>query len=321
MDTHRTDHAASLPLGFEDTRGELVIRPDVSVCTVTLQARDFLRNCLYSLAQNTRASFEIVVVDNGSFDGVADMVRDEFPRAQFIQNQANTGFTRPYNQAIQASRGRYVLLLNPDTLILPGAVDRLVAYLEEHREAGVVGPKVLNPDQTLQKPCKRGEPRPAAVFAYFTGLDRRFPNNKRLNEYLLGYLDENQTHAVAGVSGCCMLIRREVIEQIGCLDETYYAYQEDADYCRRVRDAGWQVIYHPQAQIIHFGGQGGSRIQPFRSIYAWHRSYFIYYRKYLAREYNFLFNGVYYTLMAGKLILTLGVNLFRRQKFIGGKRS
>lgn len=302
--------------------GDRTLTPcDVSVCTVTLHARDYLRDSLHSLAENTRVSYEIIVVDNGSFDGVVEMVQDEFPQAHFIQNQANTGFTRPYNQAMRQATGRYLLILNPDTLILPQAIDRLVTYLDEHPEAGVVGPKVLNPDRTLQKPCKRGEPRPLAVFAYFIGLDRRFPNNQRLNEYLLSYLDENQTHSVAGVSGSCMLIRREVIERIGYLDEALYAYQEDADFCRRTRDAGWQVVYYPQAQIVHFGGQGGSRVQPYRSIFAWHRSYYIYYRKYLAHEHIFLFNWFYYGLMAGKLVLTLAINLFRQKKFIGGKRS
>ena len=210
--------------------------------------------------------------------------------------------------------------LNPDTLILPNALDELVRFMDQNREIGICGPKVLNRDHTLQKSCRRGEPTPWAVFTYFLGLSACFPNSKRFGQYQLNYMDENDIHPVAGVSGSCMIIRREVLEQIGYLDEQFFAYQEDADFCRRARQAGWQVYYYPRAQIIHFGGQGGSRIEPYRSILAWHKAYFQYYRKHLARDYFFLFNWLYYFLMFLKLIMSLVVNFFRREKIIGRHR-
>jgi len=157
------------------------------------------------------------------------MLVAEFPQVKLIQNRSNEGFTRPMNQALQASCGRYLLQLNPDTLILPGALDRLVDFLETHPQAGICGPKVLNRDRTLQKPCRRGEPRPLAVFSYFLGLSAIFPKSRLFGEYLMNYMDEDETHTVAGVSGSCMLIRREVTTQIGYLDERFFAYQEDAD--------------------------------------------------------------------------------------------
>jgi hypothetical protein len=311
METHRSRDTSSIPTAID----QVLTGTSLSVCIVTFLARDLLRDCLQSLYANTQLDFEVIVVDNGSRDGVAEMLQQEFPAVRLIENDNNAGFTRPMNQALQAGRGRYLLQLNPDTLILPQALDRLVAFLEDHPEAGICGPKVLNRDGTLQKPCRRGESRPWAVFTYFSGLAARFPHSKTFGEYLLSYMDEDETHPVAGVSGSCMLIRREVVEQIGYLDERFFAYQEDADYCFRARQAGWQIYYAPQAQIIHYGGMGGSRVQPYRSIFEWHKSYFLYYRKNLARDYFFLLNWLYYLAMFLKLLYALSLNFIRKGKF------
>lgn len=268
------------------------------------------------MKENTALTYEIIVVDNGSTDGTQQTLQNEFPEVRLLVNARNEGFSRPMNQALRIATGRYVLMLNPDTLILPQAIDRLVAFMEQTPQAGICGPKVLNPDHTLQKPCRRGEARPWAVISYFTGLASLFPKSRFFNGYLLTYLDENQTYAVDGVAGSCMLVRRQVIEQIGLLDEQFFAYQEDADYCFRARQAGWKVYYMPQAQIIHYGGMGGSRVEPVRSILAWHQSYYRYYRKNLARDYFFLFNWLFYLAMLLKLALALSVNLVRKQKII-----
>lgn len=236
---------------------------DVSICIVTLQARDYLRDCLNSLNIDcSQYSREIIVVDNRSEDGTVEMLRRDFQSVMVIENDGNEGFVRPMNQAIRSAQGRFLLLLNPDTLIPPGSVDTLINFMEEHPEAGICGPKVLNEDGTLQKPCRRGEPTPMAVISYFTRLDGLFPHQKLFGGYLLGYLDEDEINQVDGVSGSCMLIRREVVDKIGYLDERFFAYQEDADFCHRTRQAGWKVYYVPTAKITHFGGRGGSRVQP-----------------------------------------------------------
>ncbi len=293
----------------------------LSVCIVTYQARDYLHECLCSLYENTHLKeIEVTVVDNGSDDGVGEMLAQKFSQARFIQGKTNDGYTRPMNVALRASRGRYLVQLNPDTIILPSALDTLVAFMETHPQIGVCGPKVLNPDGTLQKPCRRGEPRPLAVISYFSGLYKLFPKQKIFGGYLLNYMGEDETHPVAGVSGSCMVIRREVIEQIGYLDEVYFAYQEDADFCSRARAAGWQVYYYPSAQIIHYGGRGGSRVEPYKSIVEWHRSYWIYYRKHLAKDYFFLFNWLYYFLIGLKLGFALLMNSLRKNKYAGPKR-
>ena len=319
---------------------------DLSICIVTLNASDFLRNCLNSIckqsdsliwletdsqvpdmvagqegANHQKLSLEVIIVDNGSTDDTVTMLQTEFPAARLILNNSNDGFARPINQALRQSDGRHMLVLNPDTIVLPCALNTLVNYLDNHPEVGICGPKVLNRDGSLQKACRRGVSRPWAAFSYFSGLSALFPRSKVFGGYLLNYLDENQTHEVDGVSGSCMLIRSDVIQQVGLFDEHFFAYQEDADYCFQVKEAGWKIIYLPTAQIVHFGGQGGSRVQPYRSIYEWHRSYYLYYRKNLAGDYFFLFNWFYYFLMGIKLVISLIANALRSEKFAGPRRA
>jgi GT2 family glycosyltransferase len=320
MEPYRTRDVERLPASVVEPAPAQPTQVTASICIVTYKVRGLLRDCLNSLAESTRLDYEVIVVDNGSQDGVVEMLHAEFPSVEVIENDQNLGFTRPMNQAMHLSHGKYVVLLNPDTLILPGALDTLVAFMQDHPEVGICGPKVLNRDGSLQKPCRRGESRPWAVFTYFSGLARLFPKSKLFGEYLMNYMDEDQTHPVAGVSGSCMLVRRETINQIGYMDERFFAYQEDADYCYQARQAGWQIYYLPQARIIHYGGMGGSRVQPYRSIYEWHRSYFLFYRKNYARDYFFLFNGLYYTAMFFKLIASLLANFLRQDKYAGSHK-
>ena len=294
--------------------------PKLSICIVTYHSKNLLRDCLQSLRENTTLDYEVIVVDNGSQDGLGPMLQQDFPGIQFLANDSNLGYTIPMNQALRQANGRCLLQLNPDTLILPQSLENLVEFLDAHPEAGICGPKVLNRDRSLQKPCRRGEPTPWAVLTYFLGLSKLFPKSRLFGQYLMNYMGEDETHMVAGVSGSCMLVRRAVIDQIGYLDERFFAYQEDADFCFRARQSGWQVYYVPTAQIIHFGGYGGSRVQPYRSIYEWHKSYFLYYRKNLAQDYFFIFNWFFYLAMLIKLIIMLSINFLRTEKFAGSRK-
>jgi len=295
--------------------------PDLSICIPTLKAKDLLRDCLRSVYASTRKiAFEIIVVDNNSRDGTVEMLKAEFPEVRLIANDFNGGFSRATNQALQISCGRHALLLNNDTVVLDGALDRLVEFINTHPEIGICGPKVLNRDRTFQKQCRRSLALPWDLFCYFSGLSWLFPKSRLFARYLMTYEDENKTHPVDAVSGSCMLIRREVMDQIGLLDEWFFAYQEDTDYCLRAKRAGWLVYYYPGAQIIHYASHGGSRVAPYRSIWEWHKSYFIYYRKNLASRYPFLFNWFYYALMLLKLLTSLFVNLFRKEKRAGSRK-
>ncbi|MDD5367614.1 MAG: glycosyltransferase family 2 protein [Anaerolineaceae bacterium] len=272
---------------------------ELSFCIVSYNTLPILRDCLNSLVQNAPAfAYEVVVVDNASRDGTAAMLEQEFPSVRVIQNDTNRGYTAPMNQALRAAGGkRYLVQLNPDTLILPGTFDCLANFMDAHPDIGICIPKVLNRDGTLQKQCRRSEARPWDAISYFLGLNRLFPHSRFFNNYLKGYQNEDKVHEVEAVSGSCMFIRRSVIERIGYLDEGFFSYQEDSDFCFRARQAGWLVYYVPIAQIIHFGGQGGSMVEQERAIRAWHESYIRYYHKHLARDYFFLFNSLFYALI------------------------
>jgi GT2 family glycosyltransferase len=293
----------------------------LSICIVSYKACALLKDCLDSLYEAPPSMpFEVIVVDNHSADGTIELLETAYPQVRRLELPANEGYTRPMNRALQMATGRYLAQLNPDTLALRGAFDRLVRFLEDRPQAGICTPKVLNRDGTLQKQCRRSAARPWDAFTYFSGLARRFPRSRRFGGYLMTYLDENEVNEVEAVSGSCMLIRREVIDSIGYLDELFFAYQEDADFCFRARQAGWRIFYTPDAQIIHYGGQGGSKVEVYRSIYQWHRSYFLYYRKHLAREYFFLFNWLFYGLMGAKLALTLAATKLRKEKYAGTRK-
>lgn len=293
---------------------------DLSICIVSLNSCDLLHDCLRSIYDQIHLQFEIIVVDNASQDSTIEMLRRDFPGVRLILNDHNAGFAKPCNQALAISRGRYALLLNPDTIILPSALEQLVAFADAHTQVGIVGPKVLNRDGTMQLQCRRSFATPWDLICYFTGLSKIFPQSRLFARYLVTYRDENETHPVEAISGSCMLIRRETMEQIGKLDEQFFAYQEDTDYCFRAHQGGWEVYYYPGAQIYHYASRGGSRNQPYRSIIEWHRSYYRYYRKNLAARYFFLFNWLYYVIMLLKLATSLVINFLRKDKFAGSRK-
>ena len=294
---------------------------ELSICMVAYQTRQYLKDCLESIYQYPpRRSFEVIVVDNGSPDGTADMLRDIFPQVRLIVNTANLGYTHPMNQALKAARGNYRVQLNPDTLVRPGAFDALVDFMDAHPEAGICTPRVLNRDGSFQLQCRRSEGRPWDAFTYFSGLSRLFPNQRRFAGYLMTYKNNLEIYEVQAVSGSCMFIRAKIFRQVGYLDEQFYAYQEDSDFCLRARKAGWKIFYLPQAEIVHYGGEGGTRVHPYRSVYEWHRSYFLYYRKNFARDYLFLANGLVYSLMFVKYMIAVTKVFFSKEKYPGTRK-
>ncbi len=305
-----------------ETVTKSLIAPELTICIVGINAENVLRDCLHSIhGSQLNRSYQVIYVDNGSKDGTKPMLAKDFPEVVTLWNSQNLGFAKANNQAIRLSASPFILLLNPDTRVKPGALNVLLDYLDDHPQTGIIGPKVLNSDGTFQAQCKRGEARPWEVICYFSGLAKRFPHSQTFSGYLQGFLDENSTHDVPAISGSCMLVRREVIDQIGLLDERFFAYQEDTDYCVSARKAGWLVTYHPTAEIIHYGGRGGAGTQPFRQIIVWHQSYFRYYHKQLAKDYFFLFNWLYYSIMGIKLVISLLLNLFRKNRHAGPSRG
>ena len=287
-----------------------------SICIVTYKTHDRLRDCLNSIFCNqVKASFEIIVVDNASNDGTLEMLAANYPTVRVITNANNLGYTKPMNQALRVASGEFLIQLNPDTILNPGGLDAIYQYLQANPHVGICAPKVVNGDGSMQWQCRRSEARPWDVIAYFTHLSQLFPGSSRFAGYLMTYKSPDEIYEVQAVSGSCMIIRRGVIDAIGYLDEEFFAYQEDTDFCFRARRAGWKVIYLPLTQVIHFGAEGGTRVHPYRSAIEWHRSYFLYFRKWLAKDYFFLLNLLFYGLMALKFGFALIKIFFSRDKY------
>lgn len=248
--------------------------PDLSICFVNYNTRDMLRDCLHSIFdQEWQVSLEVFVADNASADNSVAMVRSEFPQVHLIANSENAGFAAANNQAFDLARGRYLLMLNTDVVVLPGAFDAMVEFMDRHPEAGAVGCKLLNDDGSLQRSCWRGFPslQMAVVDAFY--LWRLTPRLSWVRASEIGEDELQDTLEVDHLLGACMLIRREVIEQVGALNEEYFVFLEETDLCFRMKRAGWRVFFDPKGQIIHYGQQsvrqipGWSQVQKYRNFY------------------------------------------------------
>ncbi len=227
----------------------------LSIIIVNYNVKDFLNQALHSIEKAVSGlTVEIFVVDNASRDGSAAMIRENFPQVHLIKNDQNAGFAGANNQALKLCRGKYVLLINPDTLVQEDTFVKLISFLDRHPEAGMAGCKILNPDGSLQSACRRSIPTPWIAFTKLTGLSDLFPHNRWLAKYNLTYLDPDQTTAVDAISGSFMLVKREVVEQVGFLDEQFFMYGEDLDWCYRITRAGWKIYYVPTTKIVHYKG-------------------------------------------------------------------
>jgi len=294
---------------------------DVSVSIVNFNAKEYLDRCLTALYKSiTRHSFEVIVVDNASNDGSADLVKLKFPSAKLIVNSSNLGFIKANNIGIKNSRGRYILCLNNDTEVLDGSIDKLIDFMDSNPDAGAAGPKLLNSDRTLQMQCRREFPTLSNSLFYFSGLNRFFPKNKLFGGYLLTYLDDKNTVEVDCLCGAAMIVRREAIEKVGLMDESYYMYGDDIDWCYRIKKAGWKIYYLPGAEIIHYGGRGGSRRQSYRNIFEFHRAMAVFYRKHYAKKGFFILNWLVYAGIWLKCAAELVKNVFRKEKYAGTKK-
>ena len=268
--------------------------PLLSVVIVNYNGGGLLQRTLQSLYDTAGGlAPEVFVVDNGSSDGSLGPVRRHFPAIRVIENGANLGFARASNQALRQSLGRYVLLLNPDVELQDGAVKTVVSYLESNPGIGIVGPKVLLPNGRLDKPCRRSFKTPAIYFYKCVGLSALFPRSPRFNRYYLGYLPEDQVADVDAVIGAFLAIRRESMEEIGLLDERFFMYCEDEDWCFRAKQTGWRVIYNPAAIVIHHKGSS-TRKRPLRMVYEWHKAILQFHRKNMAPDYSPAVNGLVY---------------------------
>ena len=233
---------------------------ELSIIIVNYNVKEFLQNLLHSLQKSVSSiTHEIIVVDNASDDGSAEFIREKFPQINLIVSQTNLGFSKANNIALKVSKGKFIFLINPDTIVSEDTITKMIEFLNEHPDAGLAGCKILNPDGSLQLACRRSFPGPWTSFCKVTGLSALFPKSRLFARYNLTYLDENSTYEVDAISGSFMMMKREVYEKIGGFDEQFFMYGEDLDLCYRIQKNGYKVYYFPGTQIIHYKGESTKR--------------------------------------------------------------
>ncbi|HUV13109.1 MAG TPA: glycosyltransferase family 2 protein [Acidobacteriota bacterium] len=256
----------------------------LGIVIVNYNSTDYLQKCLQSIfAQTSTSPVHTVVVDNASDDQDFAGLEKAFPDTHFILNEENYGFSTACNQGIRYQAADFYLLLNPDCVIEDSAIDRTLNFLIQHPEVGIAGCRVNNPDGTLQLACRRRIPRPSVALGKLFGLAKIFPRSQRFAAYNYGDLDQNVAHEVEAVSGSFLMFRHEVLAAIGDLDESFFLYGEDLDFCFRAAQAGWKVYYYPGAAITHFKRVSSTR-SPKASNYHFHNAMEIFYRKHFSAD-------------------------------------
>ncbi len=285
--------------------------PRISVVIVNYRVPALLRECLLSLrASRDAGPVEVIVVDNNSGDSSQAMVASEFPEVRWVGLKSNAGFGKACNAGGRMAGGHYLLLLNPDTVVREDTLAACAAFLEQHPEAGLLGPKILNPDGSLQVSCRRSFPTPLVAFYRFTGLSRLLPKSRVFGRYNLTYLDPDQTAEVDAVSGSFMMMPRELFLRLGGFDESFFMYGEDLDLCRRVHEEGAKVYYYPGTQIVHFGGRSSAQ-RSLRSRVRFYEAMLIFSRKYRHLREAFLPGWLVYLGIVVQAAVHIAANLMR----------
>ncbi len=261
----------------------------LSIIIVNYNVRDFLMHALESIQRAVvNIPHEIFIVDNASVDGSVEMVKNRFPDLNLIENQINRGFAAANNQAMKASSGEFIVLINPDTVVQEDTFSRLIEFMEKNPDAGAATCKILNPDGSFSVDSRHSIPTPMTAFWKQIGFSRLFPKSKIFARYNLTYLDENEIYPVDAISGSFMFIRRATFEKVGYLDENYFMYCEDVDYCYRITRSGWKVYYAPVSDIIHYKGESTKK-NNLDYVLNFNKSLYLFYKKHFHQKYFFFF--------------------------------
>lgn len=271
---------------------------DLSVIIVNYNVEHFLEQCLNSaFSALEKIDGEIWVVDNNSIDNSMNMVKEKFPEAKLIENKENVGFSKANNQAIRESNGKYVLLLNPDTVVEEDTFEKVVQFMNEHPDAGGLGVNMIDGKGNFLPESKRGLPTPAVAFYKIFGLSRLFPKSKRFGKYHLGYLSKEETHEIEILSGAFMLMRKEALDKVGLLDENFFMYGEDIDLSWRIILGGYKNYYYPGTRIIHYKGESTKKTSV-NYVFVFYKAMIIFAKKHFsqknARTFSFLINMAIY---------------------------
>jgi GT2 family glycosyltransferase len=287
---------------------------DISVVILSWNDKQYLEVCLQSLkdAKPSR-TMEIIVVDNASTDGSPEMVETEFPIVKLIKNQENLGFPKGNNIGVQASRGKYVYLLNSDIKVLAGCLDALADYMDQNPKVGMVGPKILNRDLTHQSSCRRS-PTLWNNFCAATGLAKVFAGSKFFSGEHMMYFKGDHTLEVDVLVGCFWTVRREAVNEFGLLDEGFFMFAEDLDWCKRCWEAGWRVAFCPAAQAIHYRGGSSKKKDAVWLALTQQRSVLRYWKKYHGAAANFGIRCLVFTHKASRWGVAVASYLIRPSK-------
>ncbi len=284
----------------------------LSIVIVNYNVRYFLEQCLNSVFRSgDTLDMEVFVVDNQSVDGSVDMVREKFPRVKLIANDKNLGFSKANNQAIRRANGKYVLLLNPDTVVEDDTLPKVVDFMDRHPDAGGLGVKMLDGQGRFLPESKRGLPTPGVAFCKIFGLSSLFPKSKVFGKYHLGYLDKDKTHEVDVLSGAFMLLRKEALEKTGLLDEAFFMYGEDIDLSHRIVKAGYKNYYYPDARIIHYKGESTKK-SSVNYVLVFYNAMIIFARKHFSRKNARIFSGLINLAVYFRAFIAILARFFRR---------
>ena len=283
---------------------------DLSVVIVNYQTFELTRNTINSIFEYSYPfSYEILVVDNASTDDSLSKLQDYFKdKVTFIASKENNGFAAGNNQALRVAKGRYVLLLNSDTIVWENTLEDIYNYMEKHTDVGASGCRVLLENGDLDKACKRSFPNVKNSFFRLFHI----PTNSKDDNYNLDDLPDDEIYEIDCLTGAFMFMRAEALNEAGLLDETFFMYGEDIDLCYRIKKAGWKIIYYGESKITHLKG-ASSKKQKNKLIYEFYRAMYIYYKKHHASESSFLVNIVVYIGIAVLCILKLFLNLFKKK--------
>ncbi len=283
------------------------VRPRLSIVVLSWNTRELLRDCLASIErQHPAFATEVLVVDNDSHDGSAELVEKEFPQLTLIRNDRNEGYSRGNNIGIEASSGEFVLLLNSDTVILDDALERAVDFAATHPEYGAIGCQLINPDGSIQRACHRFPTLLTALF-FDTILERVWKKNPVLHRYFMRDWDHADSRVVDQPPGAALLVPKKVLDQVGLLDEGLPIFFNDVDFCLRLRDAGYRVFFLAEARIIHHVGQSTRQLQDFPVIYTTNRIAFY-------RKHHGWFGGLFLKSIAVVRVLEIWWETLRRHR-------
>ncbi|HES58907.1 MAG TPA: glycosyltransferase, partial [Caldithrix sp.] len=261
----------------------------ISVIIVNYNVREFLEQALISVKKALKnISSEIIVVDNASIDGSVTMLKQRFPNVKLIESNHNLGFSAGNNLAIHKARGEFIVLLNPDTVVQEDTFHVLLDFFEKTPDASAATCKIINPDGSFSVDCRHSIPTPLTAFWKLLGLNRLFPKSRIFGRYNLTYLDENEINQVEAISGSFMMIKRGIIEKVGYLDEDFFMYCEDIDYCHRINKEGGKIYYVPASQIIHYKGESTKK-NNLDYVITFNRSLYKFYKKHYQQKYIYPF--------------------------------